>query len=219
MKDESSMPIVGRTRWRRFLVVLAPAYAAIAGLILLAASGTLAVSFAVSGTALTITADKLTTGAADGNGVGLYQFGVADFAGNGTPVPQVETVIPNATLTNLCQSVSVGPVTLRTTAGAAASSPVTATGLVVDATSITATSATFTNIDIGQDMGQFTNPALTAPTGRGTGPNVATGPVPAGTFGQTASAATLGGLRQVANGQTAASLTLPGLNVGFGAPC
>ena len=32
-------------------------------------------------------------------------------------VPQVSTVIPNATLTNLCQSVTVGPLTLRTTAG------------------------------------------------------------------------------------------------------
>ncbi|HYW25432.1 MAG TPA: DUF6230 family protein [Terriglobales bacterium] len=219
MADEAAEPVVGRTRWRRFLIVLAPAYAAIAGLIFLAASGTLAVSFAVSGTALTITADSLTTGAADGNNVGLYQFGVADFAGNGTPVPQVETVIPNATLANLCQSVSVGPLTLRTTAGTAANSPVTATGLVVDATSIAATSATFTNINIGQDIGQFNNPALTAPTGRGTGPNVNTANVPAGTFGQTATKASLGGLRQVANGQTAASLTLPGLNVGFGAPC
>ena len=216
MADEAAEPVVGRTRWRRFLIVLAPAYAAIAGLIFLAASGTLAVSFAVSGTALTITADSLTTGAADGNNVGLYQFGVADFAGNGTPVPQVETVIPNATLANLCQSVSVGPLTLRTTAGTAANSPVTATGLVVDATSIAATSATFTNINIGQDMGQFN---LTAPTGRGSGPNVNTANVPAGTFGQTATKASLGGLRQVANGQTAASLTLPGLNVGFGAPC
>src|SRR5215471_1573880 len=219
MADPEGSPVEGRTRWRRFLIVLAPAYAVIAGIVWLAASGTLAVSFAVSGTALTITADNLTTGAADGNGIGLYQFGVADFAGNGTPVPQVETVIPNATLTNLCQSVSVGPLTLRTTAGSAANTPVTATGLVVDATSIAASSATFTNINIGQDIGQFTSPALTAPNGRGTGPNVTTGPVPAGTFGQTATKATLGGLRQVANGQTAASLTLPGLNVGFGAPC
>jgi len=219
MMDETAEPVVGRTRWRMLLLVLAPTYAAIAGLLFLAASGTLAVSFAVSGTALTITADSLSTGAADGNGVGLYQFGVADFAGNGSPVPQVETVIPNAELVNLCQSVSVGPVTLRTTAGTASGSPVTATGLIVDATSIAATSATFTNINIGQDMGQFTSPALTAPAGRGSGPNVATGPVPAGTFGQTATKATLGGLRQVASGQTAASLTLPGLNVGFGAPC
>jgi hypothetical protein len=219
MADEVADPVVGRTRWRRFLIVLAPAYAAIAGLILLAVSGTLAVSFAVSGTALTITADSLSTGAADGNGVGLYQFGVADFSGNGTPVPQVETVIPNATLVNLCQSVSVGPVTLRTTAGTAANSPVTATGLVVDATSISASTATFNGINIGQDMGQFSNPALTEPAARGTGPNVNTANVPAGTFGQTATGATLGGLRQVANGQTAASLTLPGLNVGFGAAC
>ena len=219
MADPDDRPVVGRTRWRRFLIVLAPAYAMVAGILVLAISGTLAVSFAVSGTALTITADELTTGAADGNGIGLYQFGVADFAGNGTVVPQVETVIPNATLTNLCQSVSVGPVTLRTTAGSVAGSPVTATGLVVDATSIAASSATFTNLNIGQDMGQFTSPALTAPGSRGTGPNVNTGPVPAGTFGQTATKASLGGLRQVANGQTAASLTLPGLQVTFGAPC
>src|SRR5215831_1519875 len=186
MADEVADPVVGRTRWRRFLIVLAPAYAAIAGLIFLAASGTLAVSFAVSGTALTVTATSLSTGAADGNGIGLYQFGVADLAGNGTPVPQVETIIPNATLVNLCQSVSVGPLTLRTTAGTVAGSPVTATNLVVDATSISATTATFSNLNIGQDMGQFTSPALTAPTSRGSGPTVNVGPVPAGTFGQTA---------------------------------
>jgi Family of unknown function (DUF6230) len=219
MTDTDARAVTGRTNWRRLLIVLAPAYAAVAGLILLAGSGTLAVSFAVSGTALTVTADTLSSGAVDGNGVGLYQFGIADFAGNGTPVPQVETIIPNATLVNLCQSVTVGGLTLRTTAGGTAGHPVTATTLVVDATSITATSAQFTNIDIGQDMGQFSNPALTQPTGRGTGPNVSTGPVPAGTFGQTASAASLGGLRQVANATSAGLFTLPNLSVAFGAPC
>jgi hypothetical protein len=219
MTDAAASPVVGRTRWRRLLIVLAPAYAAVAGLVFLAASGTLAVSFAVSGTALTVTADTLSTGKTDGNGIGLYQFGVADFQGNGTPVPQVETIIPDATLVNLCQSVTVGPVTLRTTAGTAANSPVTASNLVVDASSITATSASFTNLNIGQDMSQFSNPALTEPTGRGTGPNVNTGPVPPGTFGQTATAASLGGLRQVANATSAGQFTLPNLSVTFGAAC
>jgi len=212
-------PVVGRTRWRRVLIVLAPAYAAIAALIFLAASGALAVTFAVSGTALTITADNLSTGAADTNGVGLYQFGVVDFSGAGTPTPQVETVIPNASITNLCQSVTVGPLTLRTTAGSAAGNPVTAKNLVVDATSIAATSATFTNINIGQDMGPFAGQLPGFPVSRGTGPNVNTVPVPNGTFGQAAGAASLGGLRQAAQGQSAGSLTLPGLSVGFGSPC
>src|SRR5258708_6166796 len=148
MADQEGSPVVGRTRWRRFLIVLAPAYAVVAGIVFFAASGTLAGAFAVSGTAVTITADARTAGAADGNGIGLYQFGVADFAGNGTPVPQVETVIPNAQLANLCQSVSVGPLTLRTTAGSAASTPVPPTRLVVDAPSIPATPPTFTNISI-----------------------------------------------------------------------
>jgi len=217
--DVVTEPVVGRTRWRRFLMVLAPAYAAIAALIILAASGALAVTFAVSGTALTITADNLSTGTADANGIGLYQFGVVDFSGGGTPTPQVETVIPNASITNLCQSVTVGPLTLRTTAGTASGSPVTATKLVVDASSIAATSATFSNINIGADIGQFTNTLPQVPVSRGTGPNVNTAPVPAGTFGQTATAASLGGLRQSAQGQSAGSLTLPGLSIGFGTPC
>src|SRR5579884_61710 len=177
-ETESSVPL-GRTRWRRFAAVLAPAYLALAALVFLAWSGVLAVSFAISGTAFTVTADNLT---------------------------------------NLCQSVSVGPLTLRITAGDAGT-PVTASNLVVDATSLSAGSAQFSNINIGQDMGQFSNPALTAPTGRGSGPNVNTGPVPAGTFGQTATAVTINSLRQVANGTSASSFTLPHLSLGFGSAC
>jgi hypothetical protein len=219
MTDTDVSQPVGRTRWRRFALVLAPAYAAVAGILILAASGMLAVSFAISGTAMHITVDTIQTGAADGNGVALYQFGVLDFQGNGTPTPQFETIIPNATLTNLCQSVSVGPLTLVTTAGAPPGSPATAKDLVVDATSLNATSATFSNINIGQDIGTYSSPALSMPTGRGSGPNVATGPVPTGTFGQVATGATISGAKQVALGQQAATLTLPGLSVGFGAAC
>ena len=219
MTDMDDVRVAGKTRWRRFLVVLAPAYLVVAGILVAAYTGAVAVSFAVSGTAFTITANNVSTGAADGNGIGLYQYGVLDFAGNGSPKPQVSTVIPNATLTNLCQSVSVGPLTLRTTAGGVDGHPVVASNLVTDVTSLSADSATFTNINIGQDMGQFSNPALTFPAARGSGPNVTTVNVPAGTFGQTATAASLGGLRQVANGTSASSFTLPNLTVAFGGAC
>ena len=219
MRDTDGGSPAGRTQWRRFFLVLAPAYVLVAGILVLAATGTLAVSFAVSGTALTITADSLTTGTADGNGIGLYQYGVADFAGNGTPIPQVSTIVPNGTLVNLCQSVSVGPLTLRTTAGNVAGHPVTATNLVTDATSLVATSASFTNINVGQDMGQFSNPALTTQAARGSGPNVVTVNVPAGTFGQTATGATISGLRQIANGSSASQFTLPNLAVSFAGAC
>jgi hypothetical protein len=208
----------GHTRWRRFALVLTPAYLVVAAILVLASTGVLGVSFAVSGTALTITAGSLTTGGVDGNGVGFYQFGVVDFAGSGGAAPQMESIIPNASLTDLCQSVAVGPVTLRITAGDAGT-PVTATNLVVDSTSLSAASAQFTNINVGQDMGQYSNPALTQPAGRGGGPNVNTGRVPSGTFGQTAQSVTIKGLRQVASGTSASSFTLPHLSVAFGAPC
>ena len=208
----------GRTRWRRFALVLAPAYALVAAILVLAATGVVGVSFAVSGTLLTVTASSLSSGATDGNGLGFYQFGVQDFAGNGAPVPQVESIIPNASITNLCQSVAVGPLTLRITAGDAGT-PVTGSNLVVDAQSLSAASAQFANINIGQDMGQFSNPALTGPTTRGAGPTVNTGALPAGTFGQTAQSVTITGLRQVASGTSASSFTLPNLRLGFGAAC
>lgn len=219
MTDVDEKPVVGKTRWRRFFLVLAPCYAAVAGMVYLVATGALAVSFAVSGSNLSVTADSLTAGAPDGNGQAFYQFGILDFNGAGGVAPTVESIIPNATLVNLCQSVTVGPLTLRTTAGGTAGAPVTATNLVTDATTTSAGSATFNNIRVGQDMGTFSNPALTEPTGRGTGPNVATGNVPTGTFGQVATGATLNGLRQTAQGTSAGTFTLPNLNLAFGAPC
>jgi hypothetical protein len=218
MEHALAGPMLGRTRWRRVWVVFVPALAIVVTLLALIAKGLIAVSFAVSGTAFTVTANSVASTATDGNGVGFYQFGVVDFAGNGTPIPQAENIIPSARITNLCQSVAVGPLTLRITAGTGAT-PVTATNLIIDATSLSATSADFTNINIGQDMGTFTNPGLTEPTGRGTGPNVTTGAVPTGTFGQVASAVNLGGVRQLANATQASSFSLPNLSLSFGPGC
>lgn len=225
MADPDGAPVVGRTRWRRFFIVLAPAYAMIAGILFLAYTGAVAVSFSISGVDALVSTSQLQTGAADGNGFGFYQFGLADLTGSGSPSPQTETIIPNATLTNLCQSVTVSGVTLRLTAGDAGT-PVSATDLVIDASSLAASSASFQDIQIGQDMGTFSNPALTEPTlaGAGTaqGPNVATGNVPRGTFGQVAKGATISNVQQHSAATAAQSFTLPNLHLAIGfsqAPC
>jgi len=211
-------PVFGRTRWRRVWFVLIPALAIVAAILALIAKGLIAVSFAISGVPFTVTADSVVSNGVDSNGVGFYQFGVANFTGSGAPRPVAENIIPSATLTNLCQSVAVGPVTLRLTAGTG-TTPVTATNLVIDATALSAGTASFTNINIGQDMGTYTNPALTAPGARGTGPNVITGPVPLGTFGQVATAVSLGSVRQTAVATQASTFVLPNLSLGFGGTC
>lgn len=210
--------LIGRTRWRRVWIVFLPTLAVVALLAALVAKGLLAVSFAVSGQPLRITADSVQSQGTDGNGIGFYQFGVADFTGAGSPTPQAENIIPNASITNLCQSVSIGPLTLRITAGGGGT-PATATNLIIDASSLSAASATFNNIHIGQDMGTFTNPPLTMPVARGSGPNVTTGPVPLGTFGQTATGANLSGVTQTSLGVSATQFTLPGLSLSFAGPC
>src|SRR5690349_14131748 len=110
MVDPQEGPVTGGTRWRRFFLVLAPAYALTAGIVLMAYTGVVAVSFSVSGVPAKVSVGTLQTGAADGNGVGFYQFGMANVTGAGAPSPQAETVIPNASLTNLCQSVSASGV-------------------------------------------------------------------------------------------------------------
>ena len=216
MHDASGNLVLGSTRWRRFGAVLLPVFAVMGFLLYLVSSGSLAVSFAISNSSFQVDADSLTNTSVDANGIGFYQVGIVDFRGDGTPVPQIESVIPTANLTNLCQSVTVGPLTLRITAGDAGT-PVSATDLVTDATSLNSSSASFSNIHIGQDMSQFGN--LTAPTSRGSGPNVNTGPVPPGTFGQDATGVTINGLRSVSNGTSASSFTLPHLSLGFGPAC
>lgn len=214
---------VGKTRWRRVPIVLVPAYLAIAGLIFLAASGTLAVSFAISGTEFTTTADSLTSTGTDGNGQGFYQMGVADFTGGGAVKPQIESIIPKASLANLCQSVTIaspfGTFTVVTKAGNGPGGPVTATNLVTDATSLTADSGSFSDFRVGQDMGTFTSPALSEPAARGAGPNVVTIPVPVGTFGQTATSVGLTHLKSLGNATSASSFTVPNLSLAFGTPC
>jgi hypothetical protein len=195
--ESVSPPAYGRVRWRRFGIIMLPAAAVAAVLITLTAKGAVAASFSVSGQQFTVTATKLA-------GTGFEQYGSAYRQASGKNQPVAVSVIRNATLSNLCQSVKVLGMTLRITAGGG-STPVTASNLVVGATDLSG-NATFTNISVGQDAS-----ALTQAPGE-------VGQV--GTFGQQASAVSITGVHQVAWSTTAGTFRLPGfhLHVG-GSPC
>jgi Family of unknown function (DUF6230) len=229
MADQDGAPVRGRTRWRRVPLVLVPLYAVLAGMLYLGTSGSLAVSFAVSGTQFDTFADSLSCTTPDTNGRCFYQMGVFDVTRqSGAPVQsQVESIIPNATIKNLCQSVSVQPplglprVTVITRAGTDPAKPVTASGLVTDASTTTATQADFSDFKVGQDLSGFSNPQLTVPVpiGPATGADVQSVPVPVGTFGQTAATVNLQGLHSTGSGTQAATFTLPGLSLTLGGSC
>lgn len=192
----------GRTRWRRFALVLLPALAAAGVLVVLTAQSVLAVSFSISGTPFTVTAKEL-------KGQGFEQFGVLDHSilnnlpGNTNEIVLTANAIRSATLTHLCQSLTLGGLTLRITAGFG-STPVSATDLVVDADKFSG-NASFTHMTIGQDASTLTQ----VPGVRG----------PAGDFSLAASTVTITNLKQHAYATTAGTFTLPGFSLGFGGHC
>ena len=202
----------GRVRWRRFAVMFIPAAGATALLIGLTASGALASSFSISGNQFQVSADQLT-------GTGFQQFGTIDQTAGGTnaqtgqPNPAIiavaESEIGSADLTNLCQSVvanfpfGLGTFTLRITAGNGGT-PVHADSLVIDANQLSGTTATFHNINIGQDAS-----TLNAVSGLPKGV--------AGSFGQQASDVSISGLKQTAYSTSAGTFTLPGFSLNLSA--
>jgi hypothetical protein len=185
-------PRYGRVRWRRFGVVMVPAALVAAVLVTLTAKGAVAASFSVSGQQFTVTANSL-------KGTGFEQYGATYTEKNGVKQPVAVSVIRNATLSNLCQSVKVLGVTLRITAGSG-STPVTASNLVVGATDLSG-NATFTNINVGQDASTL---------------NQAPEAGQAGTFGQQASAVSITNVHQLAWSTTAGTFKLPGFHLSVG---
>ena len=197
-------PVQGRVRWRRFAAIFIPAFLAITVVLFLAAQGAIGVSFAISGTPFTVKASEI-------SGTGFEQWGAVDQDLSGNPHAVFVSSFNSASLSNLCQGVSTGlgglglPAFLLIKAGGGGT-PASATNLVVDAQSLTADSATFTNINIGQDPTTFGNPAVPS--------------ADAGTFGQAADHVTITNLNQTAYATTAGTFTLPGLNLGFsGSSC
>lgn len=187
----------GKVKWRRFAIAAVPSIAIAGTLVGLTAEGAIASSISVSGQAFTITAKQL-------SGTGFEQFGGLVTESNGTPHPVMVSAIHNANLTSLCQSVSVGPITLRLTAGDGGT-PVNAQNLIVDADSQTGSTAVFSNITIGQDAGTLTeDPGVSGP---------------AGAFGEQADGVTIDNLRQDTWLTTAGTFTLPNLSLGFGGSC
>jgi len=154
--------------------------------------GALASSISVSGQEFTITSDQLV-------GTGFAQFGgsLAEQQNGQTPV--IVSTMKNATLSHLCQSVTVLGLTIRLTAGRRrqpgerqptwSSTPTTRRR----ARRFSATSAS----------------ARTRATLGG----------PAGTFGEDAEQVTINNLVQHTWYTTAGTFTLPGLSLGFGGSC
>jgi hypothetical protein len=189
-------PPQGRVKWRRFALVAVPAVIVAGALIGLTAEGAIASSISVSGEQYLITASKLT-------GTGFEQFG-GQVAGTSGTQPVIISAIHSATLTNLCQSVSIGPITLHLTAGGGGT-PVTAQNLVVDASGQTGSQAVFHNISIGLDAGTLNeDPGADGASGG---------------FGQQADSMEIDNLVQHTWLTTAGTFTLPDLSLGFGGSC
>ena len=189
-------PSQGRVKWRRFALVAVPAVIVAGALIGLTAEGAIASSISVSGEQYLITASKLT-------GTGFEQFG-GQVAGTSGTQPVIISAIHSATLTNLCQSVSIGPITLHLTAGGGGT-PVTAQNLVVDASGQTGSRAVFHNISIGLDAGTLNeDPGADGASGG---------------FGQQADSMEIDNLVQHTWLTTAGTFTLPDLSLGFGGTC
>jgi hypothetical protein len=204
MKDAQGAQVLGGTRWKRFGLVMVPTVVAAATLTVLMGKGAIASSFAVSGSRFEVSADQLT-------GYGFAQYGTIDNGagsnGSGSAAhPVAVSGIASATITNLCQSVTIphtplGTLVLRITAGTG-STPVKASNLLVDADTLQG-NATFENIAIGQDASTLTKGG---PDAKGM----------LGTFGQQADKVVITNLRQTAWATTAGTFQLSGLNLAIG---
>ncbi|MCC9306937.1 DUF6230 family protein [Kitasatospora sp. RB6PN24] len=217
----------GKTRWKRFALVMVPSIAATAGIGISIAQSTLAASFAVSGQQFKVTVDHL-------RGTDFSQFGSVDVQADGkTMHPVAVSAFDKATLHNMCQSVvtdlsgiGLGKWTLQLHAGQAPeanstddqnsydpstdTSQVQASNLLIDMTDLSA-DATFHSINIGQD-------ASTLPGSAAQGFKDIKGQgLPSGAqgFAQSAPKAELHNVHQTAWATSAGTFKLPDLKLGI----
>jgi hypothetical protein len=195
----------GKTRWKRFAVVMVPTLAATAAVGVSIAQGALAASFAVSGASFKVSAGSL-------SGDGFSQYGTVDTVvqQNGTkgPLPVAVSGFNTANITNLCQSVAVplpwATYTLKITAGDNGT-PVTASNLFIDMTDLQADTATFKNINIGVAGSAITKGPVD-PTSAGQ-------PGFAGSFAQEADHADLTNVKQTAWATSAGTFALANMHL------
>jgi len=191
----------GRVRYRRAAIPGLAALATTGALVVLTAQGALGVQFAISGMPFVVTADHL-------QGNNFQQFGGLDNAidknnpwlksSNGQAVVMT-SVIGDAKITNLCQSVNLVGINLVIRAGTG-SKPVEATNLVLDSTDLSG-DASFNNIQIGRDAGDLTE----VPSVQGN----------KYTFAQQADSVSIDNVRQDSYATTASTFSLPVLSMSF----
>ncbi len=183
----------GGTRWKRFGLALIPALGAAGFLVALTAQGSIAASFAVSGQNFKVSADQL-------SGTGFAQYSDVATSADDEQHPVAISVIDEAELSNLCQSVlmdtPVGEVTLLVEAGA--EEPATAENMVIDVEQLSG-DAEFSNMEIGRDASTLENESGE------------TGDV--GAFGQQADSVEIAGLQQTAWAVNAGTFKLSGLHL------
>ncbi|MFJ1752420.1 DUF6230 family protein [Kitasatospora sp. NPDC088134] len=199
----------GKTRWKRFALVMVPSVAATAAIGVSLANSALAASFSVSGQQFKVTVQDL-------QGDGFSQFGGVDSEANKTPHPVAISAFDDAKLQSLCQSVvtDLGPLgkwTLVLKAGENSanddSKKVHAQQLLIDLNQLNA-DAEFKNINIGQDASTLTGSAVGKLQKDG-------GKLPTGAqgFSQHADSAHLTNVQQTAWATSAGTFTLPGLHL------
>jgi hypothetical protein len=202
VKDAPGSLVQGRTRWRRFVVVVVPATFIAASLMVGMANGAVPASFSVSGSTFKVSADRL-------DGAGFVQYGGLASEKGADPKNPLDpkhhlvatSGIRDATLTNLCQSVVTPglPVSFVIHAGREKGAPVHAKDLLIDMAQLNG-DAEFTSIHIGQDASTL--------DAAGDGVHGT-----AGGFGQQATEVHITNLRQVAWSTSAGTFTLNGLDL------
>ena len=190
----------GKVRYRRAAIPGLAALAVTGGLVMATAQGALGVQFAISGMPFVVTADHL-------HGQNFEQFGGLDNAldsknpwlksSNGQAVVMT-SVIGDATITNLCQSVNLVGINLVIRAGNKGT-PVHATNLILDSTDLSG-DATFQNIQIGRDASNLSEDQVVGNKY---------------TFGQQADTVDIDNVRQDSYATTASTFSLPGLDMSF----
>lgn len=190
----------GGVKWRRFAWAGVPALAVAGVLVGFTAQGAIASAVSVSGKEYTLTAQHL-------DGRGFVQFGgQVPLKRDGRQVeqPVIVSGMSSAAITNLCQSVDLGPVTMRLTAGDAGD-PVSASNLIVDASGQSSGVATLHNVTTGQDASTLDQDGGVAGA--------------AGAFGEQASSVSISNLRQDTWMVTAGTFRLPHMSLAFGGSC
>ncbi|MFD5430844.1 DUF6230 family protein [Kitasatospora sp. NPDC127067] len=204
----------GKTRWKRFALVMVPSVAATAMVGISIANNALAASFSVSGQSFKVTTPEL-------HGKNFAQFGSIDAETNGTPHPVAVSAFDEATIKGLCQSVVTDPnviphlpwklpkIVLRLEAGNSddVKQQVYAKNLLIDLDQLNA-DAEFTNINIGQDASTLKGSATQ-------GWQSKLGGLPSGQtgFAQAAEKADLYNVQQTAWATSAGTFKLQGLKL------